>query len=75
MSCGATLIPGVLTRTYSKISTEIAVASAIGTDDNVLLAKLNDFYLGGCTSLWSFEVLSHDSKVGCKIFLTAKKVN
>ena len=32
--------------------------------DDVLLAELNNYCLGGgCTSLWSFEVLSHDSKL------------
>ena len=39
-----------------------------GTDDiteNVLLAELNNYCLGGgCTSLWTFEILSRDSKLG-----------
>ena len=53
----------------------VSTGAADDTDD-VLLAELNNYSLGGgCTSLWSFEVLSHDSKLGCKIFLMAKKVN
>ncbi len=57
-------------------STSVLATGADDITENVLLAELNNYCLGGgCTSLWSFEVLSHDSKMGCKIFPSAKKVN
>ena len=61
VECGwaiaALILPSAITiaRLYTTFNSEGAGAR---TDDNVLFAKLNDFYLGGCTFPWSFKVLS-----------------